>query len=71
MRTEQEIIRVHDLLAAKLQHENREDAEFDSDFRMIFVASLDALAWALERPEGEIFGSLVGVGARLSLDHED
>ena len=71
MLTEQEIVRAHDLLAAKLQHESREGEEVDSDFRMIFVASLDALAWVLERPEGEIFGSLVGVGARPSLNYED
>ena len=71
MRDEAELVRVHDLLAARLQHESREGAEFDADFRMIFVASLDALAWVLERPEGEIFGSLVGVGARPSLNYED
>ena len=56
MRGEQQVERTHDFLAAVL---DRRRGDLDPDFRMILLASLDVLAWVLERQEGETFQSLI------------
>ena len=58
MRSEQEIARAHALLDSTLRLVT---AEVEADYRLIVLASLDALAWVLECPEGETFQNLIEI----------
>ena len=58
MRGEQEIARAHALLDSTL---SQVTAEVEADYRLIVLASLDVLAWVLERGEGETFQSLIEI----------